>query len=83
MSEPTVIIPNDSATFPYAQDLDGVWHKRPEGDEWRGGSIAGYGGPQCRTRCGREIHSVHVSDSEPEPDASTGSTLCPCVTGTT
>lgn len=66
----------DSERYPYAQDLDGAWHARSVGDTWNP-TVEGL---QCRTRCGKRIRSVRVSEFEPEPDPSTGSTLCPCVT---
>ena len=52
----------DMEQFPYAQDLDGIWHWRPEGDEWH----TSIDEPQCRTACGLNIHSVHVSEGRPD-----------------
>jgi hypothetical protein len=65
----------DTGSYPFAQDLDGVWHRRPEGDEW----VTSVEEPNCRTVCGKAIYSVHVSGFEPEADESTGATLCACV----
>ena len=65
---------DDSKRYPFAQDLDGAWHRRPPGDTWTAGDE-----PQCRTACGMAIHSVHVSEYEPEADAPAGATLCECV----
>lgn len=66
---------SDSADFAYAQDLDGVWHQRPDGDTW----TVSVEEPNCRTRCGQAISSVHVSEYKPDPDPEGGSTCCPCV----
>jgi hypothetical protein len=70
---------NDSDDWPYAQDLDNVWHKRPSKDHWSYG--ADHDGPNCRTLCGQAIHSVHVSDSLPEIRTEIeeeGGSLCTC-----
>lgn len=69
------VFEDDAALHPFAQDLAGVWHRRPVGDPW----TASMEKPNCRTVCGQEIHSVHISDCEPEPDEGTGATLCHCV----
>lgn len=71
----------DSAEFPWAQDLDSVWHRRPTGDRWIAFDTRGDGwqGPQCMTACGKAIWSVHVSGFQPEADEATGATLCECV----
>lgn len=74
---------NDAAQYPYAQDLDGAWHRRPEGDGWHAPDTAEDLQPQCATLCGQEIHSVHVSEYVPEADPVQGETLCPCVTDET
>lgn len=70
---------DDSATFPWAQDLDRVWHRRPAGDYWRP-MRDGYEGPQCTTNCGRAINSAHVSEYMPEPFEGSGERLCTCAT---
>jgi len=64
----------DAHRYPFAQDLNGEWHRRPPGDTWTVSAEE----PNARTLCGEAIHSVHVSEFQPEPDASTGSTLCEC-----
>lgn len=51
----------DGAEWPYAQDQQGIWHRRPADDGW---SIE----PEeysCRTVCGKGIVSAHVSQSHP------------------
>lgn len=72
--------PADAANYPYARDLDTVWHRRPDGDEW---TTFDKDRPdetehQARTVCDRAISSVHVSTSYPaELDAYLGETMCP------
>lgn len=69
--------PPDAANYPYAQDFDGVWHRRPVGDEW----IVTVDGPNCHTACGKAIPSVHVSDGYPD-DLDDDETRCACCTVT-
>jgi hypothetical protein len=45
------VFENDAAQNPFAQALDGVWHRRPAGDPW----IASIESPNCRTACGLAI----------------------------
>ena len=52
---------SDSDMLPWAEDLDGVWHRRPPGRDWVTGD-----GANAETVCGRRIASVHVSNCEPE-----------------
>lgn len=58
------ILENDAERFPYAQDLDGAWHRRPVGDTWNSDQDS----TQCRTVCDQAIYSVHVSEYEPVTD---------------
>jgi hypothetical protein len=60
----------DGTAFPYAEDLDGVWHRRAD-DEWIPATVAD---TQCSTVCGIRIGSVRVS--EPAPDAADGDQVC-------
>lgn len=46
---------------PYARDLDGAWHQRPNGDTWQPRPAA----TQCATICGRRIASDNVSAVPP------------------
>lgn len=51
----------DGTEFPYAQDHEAVWHRRPADDTW---SVV----PEehsCSTICGKQIVSAHVSPSHP------------------
>jgi hypothetical protein len=48
---------SDSVRYPWAQDLDGVWHKRPPGKPW----VTSDDGPNCETVCGKWIASANVS----------------------
>lgn len=69
----------ESDQFPYAEDLNGVWHQRPAGDNWRGSAAGVYDGPQCRTLCGLEIHSAHVSEFRPDATTHPESAFCSCL----
>ena len=70
------VFPDDAAQHPYAQDLDGMWHQRPAADPW----VNSMEQANCRTRCGRTIGSVCVSEYKPEPEGLYGdATICPCV----
>ncbi len=53
---------NDGAANPYAQDLKGVWHRRPANDPW----IVSMNKPNAQAVCGAAIHSVHVSGFDPQ-----------------
>ena len=51
----------DGAEFPWAEDLDHVWHCRPEDADWNPAPEA----TQTLTRCGLAIASVNVSTNHP------------------
>jgi hypothetical protein len=51
---------DDHGDSSYAQDLDGMWHRR-RGSSWTPPPA----GVQCVTECGRRIASVHVAESDP------------------
>jgi hypothetical protein len=63
---------HDADEYPWAQDLDGVWHRRPEGDPW----VTTVDGANCLTRCGQAIGSVHVSSYDPREVLTHDETLC-------
>lgn len=62
----------DGTEYPWAQDLDGVWHLRPKDDTWgdRNAEVQAHG------RCGAAFGSVHVSSFQPDPQPM-GESLCP------
>lgn len=51
----------DGTEYPYAQDHEAVWHRRPADDEW---SIDP-NEHSCSTICGKQIVSAHISPSHP------------------
>lgn len=53
----------DGEEFPFVQDLDGRWHKRPADDYWTVN-----GDYQAATNCGLLVSSVHVSRFDPRLD---------------
>jgi hypothetical protein len=68
----------DGAAYPWAQDLDGVWHKRPADDTWN----PDFAGTQCRTLCGRAIASVRASQFNPdERGLDEDESVCRCAFG--
>lgn len=52
---------SDAVEFPFVQDFDRRWHKRPTDDEWTRYPAE----LQARTLCGQHIPSVHVSSFDP------------------
>lgn len=65
----------------YAVDLDGVWHKRPAGDEERYDSENSR--PWFNTMCGQYRQGEPLDsmlDTRPAPDdLDDGETLCLCI----
>jgi len=62
---------HDGMTYPWVNDLDGVWHLRPAGDEWTVDEEV-----QAHTICGLGVSSVHVSSFRPTPDAYCDESMC-------
>ena len=60
MAAGPVVERSDSEMFPWAKDLDDVWHRRPPGRNWVTGDDA-----NTETMCGRWIASAHVSNFAP------------------
>lgn len=54
----------DGTEYPYAQDHEGIWHRRPAGDRWST-ELDEY---SCSTVCGKQIVSAHVSPGHPLGD---------------
>jgi hypothetical protein len=72
----------DGTAYPYAQDLDRVWHKRPADDQWTNYDRRSHAAdqPQFRSMCGKALPSVHVAQTPPAPDdLLDGETLCLCI----
>lgn len=56
----TEAVEADGTEYPFAGDLDGVWHRRPANDTWTRDADT-----QCSTVCGAAIPSVNVSTFHP------------------
>lgn len=66
----------DGTRFPFVQDLDGKWHRRPPTDTWK----RSLEGPNASTVCGLVVPSVHVSAYDPRTneDRWDDETFCEC-----
>lgn len=49
---------DDSDQYPWVEDLDGLWHRRPPGQPW---VMDREDGGNAETLCGQWVPSVHVS----------------------
>jgi hypothetical protein len=61
----------DGTTYPWVNDLDGIWHLRPSDDEWTVDEET-----QAHSVCGLSVSSVHVSSFRPTPDPYCGEGMC-------
>lgn len=54
-------ITSDGTEYPFAKDLNDVWHRRPRGGHWQPAPAKF----QCRTICGRAIASTTTANFKP------------------